>query len=351
MVKYSDNLTMKYTFFIIILSLLMLSNCASAPKKIEIEPLDQEIEKFVHASGETLPVTAFREIWGYVLVGREADLTKELPLTDVCYFGAEVDMYGALSKVPNRQNLPEFSGKVHLAVTCGNNTLTYFTLMPGSPQRRQLIADLIAATKNYDCLNIDFENIPAKSGDAFLSFMRELRAGLPKEKIFSIALYARTRTQTNDVYDYEKIKPFVDKIFIMAYDEHWVRSDPGSIASLRWCRSVADYSLRAIGDEKLIMGIPFYGRAWEDQNHHRALTYQNTEKIIDTYNIKEIRRENGIPTFDYIANLAVKVYYEDEYSISTRMEMYKSMKINAIGFWRIGQETPKVWETIQIELP
>jgi len=344
---------MKYPLVLITLSFLLLIQCKTTPKetKVEVEtdPVDKEVEVFIQRSEQTLPVTSFREIWGYVVVGREEGLTKDLPLTDVCYFGAEVDMYGALSKVPNRQNLPEFNGKVHLAVTCSSNALTYFTLMPGSSQRKALIADLITATKNYDGLNIDFENIPSRSGEAFLSFLRELKAGLPKEKIFSIALYARVKAIANDVYDYEKIKPIVDKIFIMAYDEHYTRSDPGPIASIKWCRNVADYSLRVIGDEKLIMGIPFYGRAWEDKNHHVALIYSSTEKLIDTYKVREIKRENGIPTFDYVANLGVKVYYEDEHSISTRMEMYKSMKVKAIGFWRLGQETPKVWEIIQLD--
>ncbi|GBU27363.1 hypothetical protein R84B8_00893 [Treponema sp. R8-4-B8] len=344
---------MKYPHVLLVLSFFMLIQCKSTPKEKIIEvvtdPIDQEIEVFIQRPEHPLPVTAFKEIWGYVLVGREADLTKDLPLTDVCYFDAEVDMYGTLSKIPDRKNLPEFNGRVHLVATCGTNTLSYFTLLPGSSQRKNLIADLIAAAKNYDGLNIDFEAIPARSGDAYLSFIKELRAGLPKDKIFSVALHARTKTITNDVYDYEKIKPYVDKIFIMAYDEHWTRSEPGPIASLKWCRNVADYSLRVIGDDKLIMGIPFYGRAWEERNHHRALVYSTTEGLIETYKVREIRRENGIPTFNYTANLAVKVYYEDEYSISTRMEMYKAMKIKSIGFWRIGQETPKVWEIIQLE--
>jgi spore germination protein YaaH len=335
--------------FIIILSLFLLTQCVSKPKEIETDPIDPEIEKIIPRIDQTLPVSTFREIWGYVVAGHEEDLKKDIPLTDVGYFGAEIDMYGALSKIPNRKNLSAYTGRVHLVVTCFSNPLSYFALMPGSSQRKQLIADLITATKNYDGLNIDFENIPARSGEAFISFLRELKAGLPKEKIFSIALWSRTRTLANDVYDYERIKPIVDKIFIMAYDEHWSGGTPGSVASLKWCRSVADYSLRVIGDEKLIMGIPFYGRSWADQNHNRALIYPTTEKLIDTHNVKEIRRENGIPTFDFVANVAVKVYYEDEYSISARMEMYKSMKINAIGFWRIGQETPKVWEIIQIE--
>jgi len=344
---------MKYPLVLIMLSCLLFIQCKTTPKEnkvvIETDPVDKEIEVFIHRSEQTPPVTSFKEIWGYVVVGREEFLSKDFPLTDVCYFGAEVDIYGTLSKVPDRKNLPEFNGKVHLAVICGNTALTYFTLMPGSSQRKALIADLIAATKNYDGLNIDFESIPPRSGEAFLSFLRELKAGLPKDKIFSIALYARTKTIPNDVYDYEKIKPIVDKIFIMAYDERIGKDPPGPVSSIRWCRSVAEYAMRVIGEEKLIMGIPFYGRAWEEKNHHVALIYSSTEKLIETYKVKEIRREKGIPTFDYVANLNVKVYFDDEHSISTRMEMYKSMKIKAIGFWRIGQETPKVWEIIKLE--
>jgi len=330
---------------------IMLTSCATkrAPAGDDEQKLDEALLNFVHEPGETLPVSVFKEVWGYVITGQEAALKQGLPLTDVCYFGAEVDVYGKLTGVPKRQNLPAFQGRVHFSVTCGGQALTYFTLLPGSPQRSALITDLIAACANYDGLNVDFENIPARSGEAFLSFLRELRAGLPKDKIFSVALYGRTRQLANDVYDYEKIKPLADKIFIMAYDEHWSGSKPGPVSSLRWCRSVAEYSMRVIGAEKLVMGIPLYGRAWEEQNHSRALIFPTTEKLMDTHHVKDIRYENGIPTFDYSPNVSVKVYYENEYSVSARMELYKSMNIKAIGFWRIGQETPKVWNILKVE--
>jgi len=338
--------------FFIISVLVILTSCATTAANQEetgeTSMTDKELSVFITQTGSALPVTTFNEVWGYVLAGQEAALTRGLPITDVGYFGAEVDIYGYLSKVPNRQSLSSFPGRVHLVVTCGNYALTYFALMPGSPQKRRLVADLIAATKNFDGLNIDFENIPPRSAEAFLSFLRELRAGLP-DKILSVALYARTRTLTNDVYDYAKIKPYVDRIFVMAYDQHWGGGPAGPVASLRWSRSVAEYSLRVIGREKLVMGIPFYGRAWANQNHHRALVYAGVERLINTHNVTEIRREHGIPTFDYQANINVKVYYEDEYSISARMEMYKSMNIRAIGFWRIGQETPRVWNILRLE--
>jgi spore germination protein YaaH len=297
------------------------------------------------AAGEALPVSEFGEIWVYVVAGREVPL-RGLPLSDIGYFAAEVNTYGKLVNVPKRNNLT-FSGRVHVVAVCNGYSLSHFVLAPGSDVRRELITDLVTAAKDFDGLQIDFEYIPARDGEAFQSFIRELRERLP-DKMLTIALPARIRKLDNDVNDYEKIKPYVDKILVMAYDEHWSTSKPGSIASLDWCRRVAEYSMQTIGREKLIMGLPFYGRAWADHNPARALVYSSTDNLIKTMTDGEIKRENGIPTFDYEVNVQVKVYYEDEYSLSARMELYKSLNVGAIGFWRLGQETPHVWQYIKL---
>ena len=297
--------------------------------------------------GEALPVSAFGEIWAYVVAGREAALRKEMPLSDIGYFGAEVNVYGKLTSVPDRRKLSAFSGRVHLVVKCDSYSLTHFTLRPGSAERKALIADLAAAAKNFDGLQVDFENIPKEDGAAFLSFLADLRAEC-KNKMFTAALPARTKKIDNDVFDYEKIVPLVDRVLVMAYDEHWSTSAPGSIASLAWCRNVANYSLKVIGREKLIMGLPFYGRAWGSINPSRAYIYTDIEKLIRENNVANIGRENGIPTFKYTIPVSVEVYYEDEYSLSIRMEMYRNMGVGAIGFWRIGQETPAAWKYIKL---
>jgi hypothetical protein len=295
-----------------------------------------------------LPVSAFGEIWAYVVAGREAALIPGLPISDIGYFGADIGIYGALIDVPDRRKLPAFSGRVHMVVKCDSRSLSHFILISGSAERKALIADLLAAARNFDGLQIDFENVPLRAAEPFLSFLAELRAGLGN-KMFTVALPARLRKLNEDVYDYEKIAPLVDRILVMAYDEHWSTSRPGSIASLSWCRRVADYSLSVIGKEKLIMGLPFYGRAWGNTNPSRALIYSGIETIIKENNVADIQRENGIPTFDYEIPIPVKVYYEDDYSLSVRMEMYRSMGVASIGFWRLGQESPTVWNYIKLQ--
>jgi len=338
-----------------VLLFVVLAQCGGSPdKKTENSSeetetmIEEDLSEFIPQPGGDLPVTSFSEIWAYVVAGYESALIRGLPISDIGYFGAEIDAYGGLTAVPRRQALSNFSGRVHMVVACNGRALTHFVLKPDSLERRALIADLLAAARNFDGLQIDFENVPPRDGEAFLSFLRELRAGLG-DKIFTVALQARTRKLQNDVYDYEIIKPLVDKILVMGYDEHWSGSTPGSVASLQWCRSVANYSLRVIGREKLVMGLPFYGRAWGDHNPSRALIHSTTERLINTMNVTEVKRENGIPTFDYRVTVPVKVYFEDEYSLSARMEIYKSMNIASIGFWRLGQETQKVWNILRLE--
>jgi len=328
------------------LALVCLS-CKTAPAPDDNQDDDWD-EYSLPPVGAELPVSAFAEVWAYVVAEREAAFKPGLPISDIGYFGADIGSYGNLIDVPNRKKLSAFSGRVHLVVKCDGRALTHFTLLPGSPERKALVADLLAATKDYDGLQIDFENVPQKDGDVFRSFLRDLRAGLGN-KMFTVALPARTKKLNNDVYDYEKILPLVDRILVMAYDEHWSTSAPGPIASMGWCRKVADYSLKVIGVEKLIMGLPFYGRGWGNINPSQAYVYTGIERIIKENNVTEIRRENGIPAFNYEVPVSVKVYYEDEYSLSVRMEMYRSMGITAIGFWRLGQETPAVWNLVQLQ--
>lgn len=298
--------------------------------------------------GTDIPVNEFSEIWAYVIAGRENALSKGLPLTDIGYFGAEVDSYGKLTDVPRRQNIT-FQARIHLVVACNSRSLTHFVLMPGRPERQALIADLISSAANYDGLQIDFEYVPARDGEAYLSFLKELRERLPKNKALTVALAARSRKVADDVYEYEKILPIVDRILVMAYDEHWSGSSPGSVASLAWCGRVAEYALRVIGGEKLVMGVPFYGRAWGDYSPSRALIYNTIATIVNDERVTDIKYESGIPTFSYNKNVSIKVYYEDEYSLSSRMEMYKSMGVKSVGFWRLGQETSEIWKYLKLK--
>ena len=344
-------------FLLLATTILFTAGChSSPPQTIEESPLlaeeviDEEDIFLLELPppGTDLPVTYFREIWVYLVSGRESALDLRLPISDLAYFGAEVDLYGRLVGVPDFRNITRFPGRKHLVASCNGRALSYFVLMEGRPEREALIRDLLEASRPYDGLQINFEYVPSESRAAYLSFLRELRAGLG-DRMLTVALRALTRTIPNEVYDYATILPIVDRILVMAYDEHWSTSAPGPIASMAWSERVARYSMDTIGPEKLIMGLPFYGRRWGDFTPNMAFIYTGIENIMREQSIIEVERADGVPNFVYEAPVSMTVYFEDEYSLATRLDMYRRMGVSAVGFWRLGQETPAFWPNIGFE--
>lgn len=295
---------------------------------------------------DDLPPSSFEEVWAYLLSGNEKNLNTKYAISDVVHFAAEVDLYGHLTGIPRRKAVTRFKGRVHLAIVCNSAGLTHFVIQNGSEARKQLISEILSAVKDYDGLNVDMEGVPTRDADTFLSFLSEIRAGLGG-KMLSVCVPARTRA--GGTYNYASIAKLSDRVFVMAYDEHWSGGQPGPVASMGWCKSVADYSLHAIGQEKLVMGIPFYGRSWGDKSTSRALIHSTTEWHKEEYGADNFHRVNGIPTFTYDVTVKVTVYYEDEYSLAARMRMYRGQGIRKVGFWRLGQEPPGIWQLVSVE--
>ena len=331
-------MTRRSLFYCLPLALCIAAvSCGSLPQQTTTAVViveEEEIENLeyieIPVSAVDLPVSTFSEIWAYVVSGNEAALKSNLPISDVVYFQAEVDRYGKLVAVPKRNKFAKFNGRVHVSIACHSAGLIHFTVEPGSKARAALIQQIIAAAKDFDGLNIDFENVPSQDAENFLSFLAEIRAGLGRGKTFSVCVPARTRG--GGPYDYNKIAFLSDRVFVMAYDEHWSTSAPGPVASMNWCRNVAAYALKAVGSEKLVMGIPFYGRAWGNTSTSRALVNATTERIKKEHDVQDIRRVGGIPTFTYDVLVKVTVYYEDEFSIGTRVDMYRKQGVRSIGF-------------------
>ena len=134
----------------------------------------------------------------------------------------------------------------------------------------------------------------------------------------------------------------------MAYDQHWSTSKPGPVSSLKWCSLVSEYAASKIPSEKIVMGIPFYGRAWIDKNPARAYRLNSTRKIMEEKEPEIEYTEDGIPFFSYSTEITVTHYFDDRNTIADKLKLYKSRSINKTAFWRISQETPEIWEIIKV---
>ncbi len=181
----------------------------------------------------------------------------------------------------------------------------------------------------------------------FSVFLALLRQRLSAEKELSVAIPARVR-KINDAYDYALISRIVDRVVVMAYDEHWSGGAPGSIASIEWCQRVLEYALTTINRDKLIMGMPFYGRAWADQKHSRAYKHSSLTELKKEKKITSVQRVKDIPFFKYTEPVHVTVYYEDSSSMVARGSIYRDAGVRFVSFWRLGQEDPAVWNKLNV---
>jgi len=299
-------------------------------------------------SGDAAPA-AFSEIWAYLMVGEEALLEPARgTVSDLCYFSAELSAYGELVKLPDYKRIAGFPGRKHLVVAeIGNHSLTHLCLDPAYPIRNRLIVSIAEAAKPYDGVQIDFEAIPARNRDDFVEFLRLLKEAVGP-KIVSVALPARL-SESGDSLGYARIAAVVDRVIIMAYDEHWSTSSPGPVASLGWCSKVAAYASSRIPAERLVMGLPFYGRAWGDKRPNRAYKFSDIEGLVSEKRVEAVMREQGIPWFRYEETVVVDVYFDDAASIRRRLGLYLDAGVRSVAFWRLGQEDPDAWARMRLK--
>jgi spore germination protein YaaH len=168
-------------------------------------------------------------------------------------------------------------------------------------------------------------------------------------KILSAAVPVRLngRGKEKEAYDYASLSGILDRVVVMAYDQHWRTSSAGPVASLSWCQAAADYAVSSIPRDKLVMGIPLYGRAWQDKKLNRALTYRQALELSHRSEKRGTCIDRG-PYFEYTEKVTVRVFYEDIGSIHAKMKLYDSYRIPSVAFWRIGQGPQELWSTIGI---
>ncbi|MCR5045371.1 MAG: glycoside hydrolase [Treponema sp.] len=351
-------------FFTFIVAALLTQNSFSHDEPLAVEIPDHqgvkvydkekfpepiEHEKYSHPyrwnmlSGEKVQ---FKEIWGYLVTNRLKDFDKNAPLTDLTLFGVDIDCYGKLETPPKRALTAGFNGRVHLVAVCNSTSTSHFVLDPKYGLRSDLIKDLVFAAKEFDGLQIDYELVPRQDAENFLDFLKQLKRHLGKKEL-TVCVPARVKSFATDVYDYKKISAVADKVMIMAYDEHWSTSSPGSVASIKWCKRIVDYALSVLPANKYIIGVPFYGRSWTDRSLAQAWYFNGANRILNENEVSQLKRKDGVPYFEYEAKTKVTLWFDDATSLLERARMYKDCGFDKIAFWRLGMEDAVFWDWIE----
>lgn len=236
-----------------------------------------------------------------------------------------------------------------------NKEVNMYDVLSYTSRREKLENELIASAIKYnlDGLNIDFENITAKSAEHYIQFLRELSIKCRNNGIvLSVDNYVPA--SYNRFYNFEAQAEVVDYLVIMAYDEHHANSEEsGSVSSMGFFQEAIDNTLKQVDKERVIIGLPFYTRLWTEKADGKlssaAYSMSQIRSLVDANGASIVwNEESGQNYAEYKTEDGLnKVWLEDEKSIESRMKAASDAGVAGMAYWKLGMEKSSVWNIIQ----
>ncbi len=240
--------------------------------------------------------------------------------------------------------------------------------------REALAQDLADAVALYDLdgVNIDIENVTSTEREAYVDFTRLLRALLPEGKTIAVSVAANPwglDTGWQGSYDYAGLAVYCDYLMIMAYDEHYYGGPAGPVSSLSFIEKSLKYAVSVVPKEKIVLGLPFYGRIWNNSGGHPSGYGVSNTKIAQliknyggTVSIDPVSRSTcAVITIDEseakpviggqaLAAGTYTIWYENETSVKSKLELVNTYDIKGTGSWSLGQESDSTWNYYKLWL-
>lgn len=217
---------------------------------------------------------------------------------------------------------------------------------------------------NLDGINVDIENVTDKDRDNYTKLVRVLREKLGSEKSISVAVAANPnnwQTGWHGSYDYAGLANYADYLMIMTYDEHYEGGEAGPVSSIDFVEKSIKYALERVEPSKIVIGIPFFGRYWQNGVYYggygislsRIETLINKYQTYSEYDEKSQSIKSILTVKSSDPKISVNgrtlntgtytIWYENEKSISAKLELVKKYNLKGVGSWSLGQETKETW--------
>ena len=219
--------------------------------------------------------------------------------------------------------------------------------------RQNIIAQLIQAAANVglDGINVDFESLSEDAGPHFLEFLRELSIECHKNNLV-VSVDNPVPEDFTSHYDRREQGLVVDYVIIMGYDEHYVGSDAGSVASLPWVEQGVQDTLAEVPAERTILAIPFYTRLWKTTGG--ALTSEAIGMDEAAQDVADSGTEavwdgsvgQNYATYETSDGATYQIWLEDAASIAEKVKLIPKYGLAGVAEWKLGFENSSIWQTI-----
>jgi cellulose synthase/poly-beta-1,6-N-acetylglucosamine synthase-like glycosyltransferase/peptidoglycan/xylan/chitin deacetylase (PgdA/CDA1 family)/spore germination protein YaaH len=212
------------------------------------------------------------------------------------------------------------------------------------PVQRKLTLDRVEAllvANQASGVFFDFEELPENAHPDYLRFLADARARFaPRGIIIAIAVPV---ADTNwNLPAYAKV---VDRLFLMAYDEHSEPGDPGPVASQPWFADSVARATQGVPRDKIVVALGSYAYDWQrggDASPHSvedAWLTAHESGVLPIYD-----RASGNSYFAYSeGGIRHDIWLLDASSMRAQVAVLRQLGLNAVALWRLGTEDPSIW--------
>ena len=222
--------------------------------------------------------------------------------------------------------------------------------------RQNIIQQLVqtALSVGLDGINVDFESLSEDAGPHFLEFLRELSIECHKNNLV-VSVDNPVPEDFTSHYDRKEQGLVVDYVIIMGYDEHYVGSDAGSVASLPWVEQGVQDTIAEVTSERTILAIPFYTRLWKTTGGavtSEAIGMDEAQNVLSTNGVEVVWDGSvgqNYATFEQ-DNSTYQIWLEDAQSIAEKVKLIQKYNLAGVAQWKLGFENSSIWQTISDNL-
>jgi cellulose synthase/poly-beta-1,6-N-acetylglucosamine synthase-like glycosyltransferase/peptidoglycan/xylan/chitin deacetylase (PgdA/CDA1 family)/spore germination protein YaaH len=285
---------------------------SAASLRRHIEDLDWLIPGWVSVTGADHRITVFRDRAGRAIINRAPHRPLLLPM-------------------------------IQNAIQGNWDGAGMAALLDSPAQRRALLDKLepwLAANQAGGAF-FDFEELPPSAQPDYRAFLREAKARFGRHGwIVAIAV----PVGEDSGWDVKAYAAIVDRVFLMAYDEHELGGEAGPIASQPWFEQAVVRAARGVAPAKLVVAIGNYGYDWHDKGGDPLAIDEGWQAARESSAMPAFDRASGNSGFAYEEGTSRHVVWMlDAASAYNQIRFLSRAGIGAVAVWRLGTEDPGLW--------
>lgn len=260
-----------------------------------------------------------------------------------------------------------------------NNSIAMHNTFFSVKKRQTHVNDIVnlVKTKNFDGIDIDYENKLAESQTYFSKFITELAKKLHvNKKILVCTIEPRTPNESRFniipenlrvANDYSVLAKSCDEVRLMAYDQMRIdlrlNETKGSgnyyapVSDTDWVTKIITTAKKEIPVSKLVLGVANYGYEYEITNKGsayaykklRALNYATMTSLANSVGAVPSRNSAGELGFSYQKDGKTRyVSFSDSQAIADKIILARKYKLKGVILFKIdGESDSNLWNVLK----